>query len=215
MHWSPRYYAAYRAVGGTLEFAAFDRLYKESDVEMAGRPEVVGLGFRAMIDLQVSVLAALLPRSDRGRIELRALAERFHADAVAAVRRNIPVLDGLARRYRLGIVSNFTGNLQRCLEELGLARLFATVSDSGVVGWTKPDARIFRHALAALGTSPDRAWMVGDNFEADIKGAAALGIRTCWLAPPDRVPAAADGPVPTARISRLPEIVTVLGEGGA
>jgi HAD superfamily hydrolase (TIGR01509 family) len=211
VHWSPRYYAAYRDAGGALDFAAFDPLFQASDVAMAGRPGVAGLGFRATIELQVRVLAALLPPSDRERVDLNALAERFHTDAVAAVRRNIPILDVLARRYRLGIVSNFTGNLQPCLEELGLARLFASVSDSGVVGWAKPDRRIFGHALTALGASPQRAWMVGDNFEADIRAAAALGMRTCWLAPPDRATPPADGRVPTARIGRLPEIAGVLG----
>ena len=206
VHWSPRYYAAYRHSGGTLDFAAFDALFKASDAAMARLPGVSGLGFRATIDAQVQVLAALLP--DRDAVDARALADRFHADAVAAVRRNVPVLERLARRYRLAIVSNFTGNLEPCLEELGLARLFVSVSDSTLVGWSKPDARIFAHALAALGAAPEVAWMVGDNVEADIRGAAVLGIRTCWLAPADRVPPA--GVVPTARIRQLPDIERVL-----
>src|SRR5205807_10157939 len=109
-------------------------------------------------------------------------ARRLHGEALAAVQRNRPVLERLARRYRLGVVSNFTGNLQPCLEELGLARLFAAVSDSAVVGCSKPDARIFLGTLATLGAGPERAWMVGDNFEAVIRGAAALGILACWLA---------------------------------
>src|SRR5205809_3328687 len=50
---------------------------------------------------------------------------------ISAARRNLPVLERLARRHRLGLVSNFTGNLKPCLDELGLARLFAAVSDSG------------------------------------------------------------------------------------
>src|SRR2546427_1211252 len=48
-------------------------------------------------------------------------------------------------RSRLGVVSNFTGNLRPCLEELGLARFFAVLSDSAVLGWSKPDPRIFAH----------------------------------------------------------------------
>ena len=50
---------------------------------------------------------------------------------------------------------------------------------------------------------------VRDNFEADIGGAAGLGIRTCWLAPPDREQP--PGPDPTARIARLPDIERILG----
>ena len=208
MHWSPRYYAAYRQAGGTLDFAAFDPLFKASDEALARLPGVARLGFRATIDAQVRLLAVLLP--DRAGVDARALADRFHADAVAAVRRNVPTLERLARHYRLGIVSNFTGNLQPCLDELGLARLFAAVSDSGVVGWAKPDPRIFEHTLAALGAQADRgsAWMVGDNFEADIRGAAGVGMRTCWIAPRDRVAPA--GLTPTARIGHLAELERVL-----
>ena len=210
VHWSPRFHMAYRRAGGSLHFQAFDPLFKESDAALARLPGVAGLGFRAAIDQEARLLVPLLPPPGPDRIDPRALAEPLHADAVATVRRNIPVLERLARRYRLGIVSNFTGNLQPCLDELGLARLFAAVSDSAVVGWAKPDPRIFEHTLVALRAPADRggAWMVGDNFEADIRPAAALGMRTCWLAPPDRVMPA--GSVPTARIGSLTEIERVL-----
>src|SRR5207247_5019711 len=113
----------------------------------------------------------------------RALARRLHAEALEVVARNRPVLERLAGRYRLGVVSNFTGNLRPCLEELGLARLFAVLSDSALIGWSKPDPRIFGHALAALQVAPQRAWMVGDSFEA-YNGDAAVGrLRSCWLGP--------------------------------
>ncbi|HET7295795.1 MAG TPA: HAD family hydrolase [Gemmatimonadales bacterium] len=204
VHWSPRFHAAYRAAGGTLPFAAFDPIFKSSDDALARLPGIRGLGFRAAIEAQARLLVGRLPDP----VDPAAVARRLHQEAVAVVTRNVPVLERLARRYRLGIVSNFTGNLQPCLDELGLARFFGTVSDSGVVGWTKPDPRIFTHTLTALGVPPASAWMVGDNFEADIRGAAVVGMRTCWLAPPDR--AAPSGLAPTARIGRLPEIESVL-----
>src|SRR5207249_11281146 len=138
------------------------------------------------------------------------VAARRRASALGCVARTLACMDRLARRYRLGVVSNFTGNLRPCLEELGLARLFAVTSDSAIVGWSKPDPRIFAHTLTALQVSPQRAWMVGDNFEADIRGAAGLGLRTCWLAPSDRAAPSGGGLVPTARITRLPDVERVL-----
>jgi HAD superfamily hydrolase (TIGR01509 family) len=206
VHWSPRFHAAYRAAGGTLEFATFEPIFKSSDQALARLPGIAGLGFRAAIEAQARLLMELLP--DGGRVDPAAVARRLHGDALAVVRRNEPVLERLARRYRLGIVSNFTGNLEPCLDELGLAKLFAVISDSTVVGWSKPDPRIFRHTLAALRAPAERAWMVGDNFEADIRAAAALGMRTCWLAPPER-PAPA-GLAPTARIGRFVELEQVV-----
>jgi FMN hydrolase / 5-amino-6-(5-phospho-D-ribitylamino)uracil phosphatase len=205
VHWSPRFHVAYRAAGGTLPFEAFDALFKGSDEAMARLPGIRTLGFRAAIDAQTRLLVPRLP----DRVDPAAVARRLHDDAIAVVARNRPVLERLARRYRLGVVSNFTGNLRPCLDELGLSGLFAAMSDSTLVGWTKPDARIFSHTLTALGAFPGGAWMVGDNFDADIRGAAAVGIRTCWLAPPGR--ATPPGLEPTARIGRLPEIESVLG----
>ncbi|HEV2749688.1 MAG TPA: HAD family hydrolase [Gemmatimonadales bacterium] len=204
VYWSPRFHDAYRAAGGSLDFTTFDPIFKTTDEALARLPDIRTLGFHAAIRAQARLLAARLP----DRVDPEILAERLHADAVAIVTRNRPVLARLGRRYRLGIVSNFTGNLQPCLEELDLARLFTVVSDSTVVGWSKPDPRIFAHTLAALEVPAERAWMVGDNFEADIRGAASLGMRTCWLAPAERV--APDGPAPTARIHRLPDVERVL-----
>lgn len=204
VHWSPRFHAAYRAVGGSLDFTEFETLFKASDAALARLPDIRALGFRAAIEAQASLLAGMLP----DRVDAGVLANRLHADALAIVTRNTPVLKRLARRYKLGVVSNFTGNLEPCLQELGLARFFSVMSDSALVGWSKPDARIFTHALEALRVSPQRAWMVGDNFDADVRGAATLGMRTCWLAPPDRSPSA--GLVPTARIARLPDVERVL-----
>ena len=75
---------------------------------------------------------------------------------------------------------------------------------------TRNGCHLCEHALSALGAPADRggAWMVGDNLDADIRGAAALGMRTCWIAPPER--AAPAGVAPTARISRFPDIAGVL-----
>jgi len=208
VHWSPRFHAAYRAEGGTLDLAAFDPIFKMSDQALARLPGIAALGFRAAIETQARLLGDILP--ERDRVNPAAVAGRLHADALAVVRRNRPILERLARRYRLGIVSNFTGNLQPCLEELGLARLFTAVSDSAVVGCSKPDPRIFLGTLTTLGARPERAWMVGDNFEADIRGAAALGMRTCWLGPPERPLPPGAGDVPTVRIACFVDIERVL-----
>ena len=206
MPWSPRFHAAYRAVGGGLEFAAFDSFFRASDAALARLPGIRALGFRAAIEAQARLVVGLLP----DQVDGDALAHRLHAAALETVTRNVPVLERLNRRYRLGVVSNFTGNLRPCLEELGLARFFAVLSDSALVGWNKPDSRIFAHTLAALQVSPQRTWMVGDNFDADIRGAAGLGIRTCWLAPSDRTAPPGTELVPTARISRLPDVERVV-----
>lgn len=207
MHWCPRFHEAYGALGGTLEYAAFEAVFKRSDAALAALPGIRTLGFRATIEAQARALAGLLPRG--GAVDPESLAERLHADSVATIERNRPVLGRLAARFRLAVVSNFTGNLEPCLEELHLRALFGAVLDSGVLGFAKPDERIFLRALSCLGARAPDAWMVGDNPDADLRPAQHLGMRTAWVAPPAR-PGPSDF-APTRRIARLPELEAVLG----
>ncbi|MFT7711560.1 HAD family hydrolase [Clavibacter tessellarius] len=50
---------------------------------------------------------------------------------------------------------------------------------SGALGVKKPDARIFAAAREIAG--PGRAWMVGDDIEADMAGGCAVGLETAWV----------------------------------
>lgn len=65
------------------------------------------------------------------------------------------------------------------LRQHGLLDLFETLTISEVVGATKPDPRIFRAALDALGIAEadyGRVVMVGNNLERDVVGANRLGL---------------------------------------
>src|SRR5260370_32240394 len=106
VHWSPRFPAACREAGGTLDFAAFEPLFQGSEVALARLPGVAALGFRAMIEAQARLLVELLP--DRARVDTRHLAERFHAAALPGVGRTTPILVRLQRRYRPAIGMDLT-----------------------------------------------------------------------------------------------------------
>ena len=86
------------------------------------------------------------------------------------------ILARLARRFRLGIVSNFYGNLAQICEEIGIAQHVGVIIDSAVVGFEKPDPRIFQAALSALDVKPEAAVFVGDSLPRDMEGARSLGI---------------------------------------
>jgi HAD superfamily hydrolase (TIGR01458 family) len=53
---------------------------------------------------------------------------------------------------------------------------YATGISATVLG--KPSASYFEAALEALDADPERTWMVGDDVDADIGGAAAIGMHT-------------------------------------
>ena len=206
LRWSTRFHAAYRSLGGALPFGNFETLFRASDRALEKLPDIQRHGFRAMIDAQAQLLQEMVP--DGATVDFTRVADRFHRDAVRTTARNMHVLSSLAGRYRLGIISNFTGNLSRCLAELGLTSYFHTVSDSGVLGTAKPDPEIFHRTLAALDVAPQEAWIVGDNLDADIRPARTLGLSTCWLTAPEReTPADC---APTARIASLTELPEVV-----
>lgn len=206
--WARRFHTAYADAGGELDFAGFEPVYQASDDVLARLPEIRRLGFRASIEAQVRCLLPLLPDGTDLARRSQGMIDAVHHSAVRIVARNRPVLERLQQEYRLGIISNFTGNLGPCLDELGLSPLFAVASDSTILGIEKPDPQIFHATLAALHAAPEQAWMVGDNFEADIRPAIRLGLRACWMAPPERRPAP-DAPA-HARVGSLPEFERVL-----
>ena len=87
-----------------------------------------------------------------------------------------PALDDLTRRgLTLGIVSNFTPNLELVLRELGIAKYFSVVAVSAVVRVEKPDRAIFDHAARAAKCAGKEIAHVGDGVHADVEGARNAG----------------------------------------
>jgi FMN phosphatase YigB (HAD superfamily) len=211
LRWSVRFHAAYASLGGVLGTEAFEVIFRASDRALLDVPGITTLGLRAMIVAQSALLRRMVPDGDT--VDFDAVADRVYRDAVKMADRNRPILDGLAStdEFRLGVVSNFTGNLEHCLAELDLLRFFDVVTDSAVFGAAKPDLAPFRATLSALGVEPANAWMIGDNFDADIRPARRLSMRGCWLTTPDRE-APADC-APDARIAHLSELPAVVCTG--
>jgi len=77
---------------------------------------------------------------------------------------------------RCAVVSNFDQRLPALLAALGLAPLLDACVLPSDAGAAKPDARIFRAALAALGARPAEAAFVGDDRARDLDPARALGL---------------------------------------
>ena len=173
--WLERFYPIYKENGVAADRARFDRAFYDADDSLPERFALDGLDLEQTLRLQVrGVLDALAPE----RADLTdKIAGRFAADCRSQFRRLAPVLKSLSSRYRLGVVSNFYGNLDGILRAEGLRAHFAVVADSGVLGVTKPDPEIFLHAARALETRPEDCVMVGDSVPRDIKGAAAAGMR--------------------------------------
>jgi putative hydrolase of the HAD superfamily len=177
--WLERFYPIYKENGVEFPRERFDRAFYDSDDLLPARHALAGLDLEATLRLQVhDVLDALAP--ERAGLTDK-IAGRFAADSREQFRRLRPVLERLASRYRLGVVSNFYGNLDGILRAEGLRDLFSVVADSGVLGVIKPEPGIFLHAAEALGSAPAECVMVGDSIKRDMKGAAAAGMKTALI----------------------------------
>ncbi len=112
---------------------------------------------------------------------------RGYRAAYLASERPVPgvraVVRQLARRgHPMGVVTNNSVKDQRRkLEICGVAPYLRTMVISQVVGFQKPDPRIFRVALERLGAEPSEATMVGDSYSSDVVGALAAGLTPVWL----------------------------------
>jgi HAD superfamily hydrolase (TIGR01509 family) len=85
--------------------------------------------------------------------------------------------------YRLAVVSNSDGRAEEGLEAAGLRGYFECVIDSQLVGFEKPDPRIFAAALDRLRLAPAEALYVGDIYEVDVIGARGAGLEVVLLDP--------------------------------
>lgn len=176
--WKERVSRLYRDEGVAVGPESFDPLFYAADDALVGTVPRT-LGFRET----VAQLTAGVTRGlglDDPALAAR-VATRFVDDACVTLRRNAVVLEALGRRYRLGIVSNFYGNLTRVCADCGLDRLFDVIIDSAEVGVSKPDPAIFQHALERLRLSPADAVFVGDSAPRDMAGARAAGLAHVWL----------------------------------
>ena len=50
----------------------------------------------------------------------------------------------------------------------------------GEFGVGKPDERVHRHAMTALGVTESDTWVVGDNFGWEVEAPQALGMKAVW-----------------------------------
>lgn len=92
------------------------------------------------------------------------------------------ILDYLKPRYRMHIITNGFEEIQeKKLRNSNILGYFNHVINSEMAGVKKPDPIIFHLALEQSGVLPQNALMVGDNLEADILGARAVGFHTIHL----------------------------------
>jgi FMN phosphatase YigB (HAD superfamily) len=196
-HWLDRFVAHYQASGIAIERTELDRAFRIATQQAyACSATLQNYSLSQLVDFLVELqLEDLLkygpgasrrplaePCSDHRLIALKMqIRDSFVAESLVGFDISRPLLASLARRFKIAVVSNFYGNLDRIIAEADLAPAVTVTADSGLLGFYKPDPRIFAAALAQLGVHPHDAMMVGDSISKDCEPARAMGMTTVWL----------------------------------
>ena len=122
------------------------------------------------------------PEDPRIALAVEAYFSAF-IDYAAPIPGTVDMLAALKARYRLGLLSNLTHApaALRIIDKLGMAPFFDAVLVSGQLGYRKPHPRVFLALLEQLGTPKEQTAFVGDNLDADVRGAQQVGIQPIWM----------------------------------
>jgi HAD superfamily hydrolase (TIGR01509 family) len=85
-------------------------------------------------------------------------------------------LQRIGSKFRIAVISNADGGIERALRRCGIADCFLSITDSGIIGHEKPHPAIFQAALAAMKARPEESLYVGDVYSVDYVGARNAGM---------------------------------------
>lgn len=180
LSWRERFYKLYRDENIDISYEEFSKAFFDSDDNLFIRHNIKDAGFVETIYFQVNDVFKYLKISDDKKVSK--IAERFISDSIKQINKNIEVFEILkSRGIKLGIISNFYGNLTKVLESLNIRKYFEVVADSQALGYTKPDIRIFEWAIEKMKAEKEKTAMVGDALHRDVKGACDTGIYHFYL----------------------------------
>ena len=180
LSWLDRFLALYKTFGVELPRDSIRDAFDAAERRSALDKTIASSNLAPMIELHVKWQLAHLGLGDR---ELKQhLVEGFIEPVRQAAAENAPFLANLVERgFKLGVVSNGCGNVEKLCADLGYAPFLSVIVDSQRVGLFKPDPAIFLHAAEKLGGDPGTMMMVGDSFDRDVRPAKKAGMKAAWL----------------------------------
>lgn len=90
-------------------------------------------------------------------------------------------LGRIAQKFRIAVISNADGGIERVLSRCNIADCFESITDSGIVGIEKPRIEIFQAALAAMNAHAEESLYIGDVYSVDYLGARNAGMDAVLL----------------------------------
>lgn len=183
-HWSHILWQGWRQAGVEATEEEFRHAYVETERLFAREKIVVCSDTFADLMQKKALWELRYLQKDAGKDYVKyapLVAEYCYLYARQCVDEARPVLEALHERYPMVLVSNFYGNIEAVLADMGIRQLFQGIIESAVVGVRKPDARIFAMGCLSLDLPASDVLVVGDSLRKDILPARSLGCKTAWI----------------------------------
>jgi putative hydrolase of the HAD superfamily len=117
------------------------------------------------------------------------------------------LLSELKKKYKLHLITNGFAEVQTTkIKESELDKYFNEVIISETTPWKKPRPEIFEYSLNKANAKAEESMMVGDDINADIKGAAAVGMDQIWT----NFTKSTSDFIPTFMVENLLDILKIL-----
>ena len=220
VHWSEVLWSNYQELNLAVSKEDFREAYVYGERSMALNPLVKPehtfydvLFIKSRLQLTYLVEHRKLDETEYPLEEyVKKLAEKGYDKALSMVKKSRLVVERLRTKYKLVLVSNFYGNINKILEDFGLLCYFESIIESSVVGVRKPDPAIYALGVEAMGFPAEEIVVVGDSFSKDMVPAHTVGCKTVWLKGVGWGGEEIDESLPDAIISDLEELSTVIDQ---
>jgi len=185
VHWSVKFLEIYKELGLQFSPEQYNYAYVKADEELKQRVNVINdyeTLLRKQVKLQLEFMKPYGYDSEKKLDELgETVLNKIMIDIIPCIEESRNILAILKKQYRLGVVSNFYGNLEKICKNIGFTKYLDVMIDSEIVGIEKPHPGIFSIALERLGVKPENTFVIGDSYERDIIPSKILGCKTIWL----------------------------------
>lgn len=186
IHWGEFIWDAYVAAGIEVDKSIYRNAYVHGERELARNPIIKSCDtFRTLLSkkmrLQFDYLRNNIPGTTLTQEQGEEVAQRCYDNVLSTLGYTRTIVEKLATKYPMVLVTNFYGNMPVVLEEFSLNGIFKEIVESSVVGLRKPDPALFALGTRSLGLKPEEIVVIGDSYRKDIFPASTLGCRTVWL----------------------------------
>ncbi|MCX6163979.1 MAG: HAD family hydrolase [Ignavibacteriae bacterium] len=184
VHWSVKFIEIYKKFGLKFTSEQYNNAYVKADKELKLISGSID-NYKKLLLEQINLhLKFINPEGyeEKKREELaQEVINEIMIEVGFCLNESKKTFEVLKKYYKLGIVSNFYGNLERICEDIGFTKYLDVMIDSELARIEKPHPGIFSLALQKLEVKPENTFVVGDSYERDIVPSKILGCKTIWL----------------------------------